>query len=123
LFPEIEITTVAVPSLSGPFNLTKDGINSAVPNTSAGVYALGYVQGNTFYIQRVGRSDVNLNKRIHDYEGQYKQFKAAYSTSPYQAFLGECELWHEYGNSTNNPLHPDRPAGTDWKCPRCKNFG
>ena len=114
---------MALPSLSGPFNLSKDGINSAVKSTLPGYYALGYVSANTFYIQRVGRSDADLNKRLHDYEGQYLQFKCGYAASQYQAFLAECELWHEYGNRTTNPLHPDRPNGTDWKCPRCKNFG
>jgi hypothetical protein len=123
MHPETRVSTVALPNLSGPYALTNDGIDSAVKQTSAGAYALGYLQGNTYYIQRVGRSDVDLNKRLHDYVGDYKQFKAAYSSSPYQAFLAECELWHEYGNRTSNPLHPDRPNGTDWKCPRCKNFG
>jgi len=121
--PESEESTVAVPTLSGPFALTKSGIDSAVTQSSAGVYALGRTSGNTYYISRVGRSDVNLNGRLHDYEGQYAQFKAAYSSSPYQAFLGECELWHEYGNTTSNPLHPDRPKDANWKCPRCKVFG
>lgn len=112
---------MASPSMSGPFALTKDGIDNAVTQTSAGVYALGYTSGNTYYIQRVGRSDDDLNRRLHDYEGQYTQFKAAYCSSSLAAFNAECELWHDYAGD-NNPLHPARPAGKDWKCPRCKTF-
>jgi hypothetical protein len=112
---------MAAPSLSGPFTLDKNGINNAVTQTSAGVYALGYTGGSTFYIQRVGRSDDDLNRRLHDYEGQYQQFKAAYCSGSLVAFNAECELWHDFAGS-NNPLHPARPAGKDWKCPRCTTF-
>jgi len=113
---------MASPTLSGPYALSKDGINNAVKSTSAGVYALGYTSGNTFYVQRVGRSDDDVNDRLHDYEGQYVQFKFAYCSSSFAAFSAECELWHDFGGD-NNPLHPARPAGQTWKCPRCKNFG
>jgi hypothetical protein len=108
-------------NLDGPFALTKNGINSTVTSTSAGVYALGYTNGNNYYIQRVGRSDDDLNRRLHDYEGQYQEFKAAYCSSSLSAFNAECDLWHDFGGS-NNPLHPARPAGKEWKCPRCNTF-
>jgi hypothetical protein len=112
---------MAAPSLSGPFSLTRNGIDKAVTQTFAGVYALGYTSGDTYYIQRVGRSDDHVNRRLHDYEGQYNQFKATYCSGSFAAFNAECELWHDFGG-TNNPLHPARPANKDWKCPRCKTF-
>jgi hypothetical protein len=113
---------MASPSLYGPYSLNKSGIDNAVKSTSAGVYALGYSSGNTYYIQRVGRSDDNVNRRLHDYENQYSEFKFTYCSSSYSAFCAECELWHDYAGD-NNPLHPARPVGQSWKCPRCKNFG
>jgi hypothetical protein len=112
---------MGVPPLNGPHDLTRNGIDRAVIHVSAGAYALGYSNAGTFYIQRVGRSDVHVNKRLHDYEGQYREFKFTYCASSYAAFQAECELWHAYGG-TNNPLHPARPAGTNWKCPRCSTF-
>jgi hypothetical protein len=120
LHPEKKVNILATPTLSGPFPLTKIGIDSTVTKTSPGVYALGKTVGNTFYISRVGRSDANLNKRLHDYEGQYAQFKALYYDSPRAAFQAECQLWHAYGGN-NNPLHPDRPQGTNWTCPESDN--
>jgi hypothetical protein len=112
---------MAVPNMTGDFNLTAAGIDAAVKYVSPGVYALGYVAGNTFYVDRVGRSDDDVNRRLHDYEGQYLHFRFAYCNSVRAAFDAECELWHAYGG-VNNPLHPARPAGKDWPCPRCSAF-
>ena len=108
---------MAVPQLEGPFPLTKAGIDQAVTKTSPGAYALGNTTNNTFYISRVGRSDDDLNRRLHDYEGDYPQFKALYYNTAQGAFYAECELWHAYGG-TNNPLHPARPKGQNWQCPK-----
>lgn len=107
--------------MTGNFNLSAAGIDAAVQYASPGVYMLGYVSGGTFYVNRVGRSDVNLNSRLHDYEGQYQHFQYAYCNSVRAAFDAECELWHQYGGA-NNPLHPARPEGKDWPCPRCTTF-
>ena len=107
---------MALPKMTGNFDLTKDGINKAVTYVSPGAYNLEYAKDGTFYVERVGCSDVNLNGRLHDYEGQYKQFQYAYADNAEQAFYMECELWHAYGGS-NNPLHPARPANTNYKCP------
>jgi len=108
---------MASPQLSGVNALTHDGINNAVKQISPRVYALGETINNTFYISRVGRSDGDLNKRLHDYVGQYKQFKASYMPTAQAAFLAECELWHDFRGAAN-PIHPARPAGTTWQCPR-----
>jgi hypothetical protein len=110
--------------LSGPFAFTPAAINAAVTLKSPGVYALGYTRNNTFYIQRVGRSDFDLNARLQsdEYKGKYSQFKAWYYPNADAAFHAECELWHTYGNFTDNPNHPARPTGKNHKCNHCKLF-
>jgi len=116
---------VAVPFLSGPYALTTPVVDIAVAYTSPGAYVLGYVgNDNVFYVQRTGRSDTDVNSRLKspEYIGHYRQFKFTYAKDDATAFAMECELWHAYG-AANNPLHPARPKGKDWKCPCCKNFG
>lgn len=113
---------MALPNLTGPYYLTTDGVNKSVTRTSAGVYALGKLSDGVFYIGYVGRSDDDVNKRLLDHvKLSDPQFKIAYCSSAQAAFLAECELWHEYGGS-RNPIHPARPAGTNYKCPRCTKF-
>ena len=72
-------------------------------------------------------ADEDLNNRLKAWVGsKYKFFKFDYATSPKNAFEKECELWHDYGGpqgKLDNERHPQRPNGTDWKCPRCKTFG
>jgi hypothetical protein len=109
--------------LSGPFTFNPATIDSVVTQTSPGVYALGYTLNNIFQIQRVGRSDGDLNARLKsdEYSGKYRQFKAYYYPTADAAFHAECELWHAFGG-TNNPNHPARPAGKNHKCNHCKIF-
>jgi len=116
---------MASPSLSGPFPLTSAGIDAAVTTTSAGVYALGKLDtaDNKFTIHYVGRSDDDLNGRLKEHvKLWYPQFKAAYATSPKNAFEMECELYHDYGIHGVNKVHPARPQYSGWKCPRCPVF-
>jgi hypothetical protein len=112
---------MALPTLYGPYSLTNPGVDGSVTNTSAGVYALGVERNGTFYISRVGRSDIDLGGRLKQQVGTYPQFKAAYCSNSYEAFVFECELFHEYGGA-NNPMHPDRAKGQNWTCPRCTTF-
>jgi hypothetical protein len=114
---------MARPTLSGPYPLTTVGVDGAVTSKSPGVYALGKFENATFYIHYVGRSDDDVGARLKQHVKEwYPQFKFAYATSPKDAFEKECELFHDFGGS-NNPNHPSRPAGTTWRCPRCKIFG
>jgi hypothetical protein len=110
------------PTLYGTYPLTNQGINGAVTSVSAGVYLLGTPTQGGIAPERVGRAIYNVNQRLHDYIGEYTHFAFAYCANAYAAFLAECELWHDFGGK-NNPLHPDREKGQDWKCPRCNNFG
>ena len=110
--------------LSGPFSFTPQTIDAVITKKSPGVYALGYTFNNTFYIQRVGRSDFDLNARLKsdEYKGKYNQFKALYYPTADAAFHAECELWHTYGLTDSNPNHPARPTGKNHKCNHCKIF-
>jgi len=57
---------MASTGLRGPFPLTDHGIIDNVTKTSPGAYALGKTRYATYYIGRVGRSDDDVNRRLHD---------------------------------------------------------
>jgi hypothetical protein len=110
----------------GPYDLTTNMIYEIVTRTSAGNYALGYLNAeNVFIVKYVGRSDSNLNARLLQHIGEgYKKFKYSYAQNSKEAFEKECKNYHDFGasESLDNKIHPDRPADKDWKCPYCNNF-
>ena len=108
--------------LRGPFPLTANGINDNVISTSAGAYALGRSEDGMFYIDYVGRSDSDVNDRLHDHVGENPQFKYEYYSSSKAAFEKECRLYHDF-EPPRNKIHPDRPNSSNWKCPVCWVFG
>lgn len=112
---------MASPNLSGVFALTKDQIDKVVTSTSPGVYVLDSTSFGDFKNCYVGRSDVDLNGRLQSWIGVYKFCKAAYCSSAKAAFEAECELYHDL-NPPDNAIHPARPSGSSWKCPRCPIF-
>ncbi len=119
-----------MPSLDmhGSYELTVFSIDKHVTKTSPGNYALGYQSNDekTFYVEYVGRSDVNVGSRLKNHVGgKYKRFMFSYASSPKAAFEKECLNYHDFGGSEklDNKSHPDRPANTNWKCPVCKIFG
>jgi hypothetical protein len=107
--------------LRGPFALTSTGIDNNVTYTSPGAYALGRTKDSKFLISYVGRSDDDVNARLHDHEGNYEQFKFEYCKSAKAAFEKECTLFHDF-SPPDNDVHPARPRGTDWQCPRWDAF-
>lgn len=113
---------MAVPELSGLFALTDEKIDALVTKTSPGVYVLDKTSSGSFTNSYVGRSDTDLNKRLHDWVGKYKYCKAQYCNSAKAAFEGECELYHSL-SPTDNVNHPARPTGSSWVCPRCYIYG
>ena len=119
---------MASTGLGSPYVLTDTKIDSVVSKTSPGAYALGYVKSDgTFVVLYVGRSDDDLNGRLHKWVGErkkYTHFKAAYYSSPKAAFEKECHLYHDFGGekSLDNEVHPARPANTNWECPVCTIF-
>lgn len=112
--------------MNGPYLLTRSNIDDEVTRISACNYALGYLnEGNTFIVQYVGRADSDVNGRLKRHVGEgYEQFKYSYATSPKAAFKKECQNYHDFGGSEklNNRIHPDRPDGSNWKCPCCYIF-
>ena len=113
-------------NMQGPYPLTRDKIDEVITKTSAGNYALGYVnEEKTFIVQYVGRADADVASRLKQHVGEkYKRFKYSYATSPKAAFEKECHNYHDFGEgkSLDNKIHPDRPANSNWKCPRCNIF-
>lgn len=112
--------------MQGPYDFTSKKIDEVVTKTSPGNYALGYTKDNsTFVVQYVGRSDTGVNQELKArLNSKYKKFKYSYATSPKAAFEKECRNYHDFGGSErlDNKYHPDRPSGTNWKCPICDIF-
>lgn len=105
--------------LSGPFALTHEKIDLIIAHAKPGTYALG--DANVYgglTIWRIGRSDYNVNGRLHDYVGHYRSFKWSYAGSIRDAYEKECALYHAFAPA-HNTIHPDRPAGTSFQCPFC----
>ena len=105
--------------LLGPYRLTVDGIDEAVKEKAPGVFALGHedFQGR-FRITHIGRSDNELRSSLCDMIGTSGLFKYITVETSKEAFEKQCELFHKF-KPPGNSLHPDRPPGTSWTCPRC----
>jgi len=110
--------------LQGPYNLNIQTIDEVVILKSAGVYALAkMVEGNSFHISYVGRSDDDINRRLKDWVDKYALFKFEYYVSPRTAFEKECNIYHYFGpEGLDNEAHPERPKNTNWLCPQCNLF-
>jgi hypothetical protein len=111
--------------MNGPYKLDTTTIDQVVTRTSAGNYALGNKNNEgTFLVGYVGRSDSDVNARLKAWVGNrsWGLFKFSYATSPKAAFEKECENYHDF-KPPGNDKHPQRPANTNWKCPRCNIFG
>jgi len=112
--------------MNGPYVFTSDKINEIVTRKSEGNYALGYTKDDgTFVVKYVGRSDTDIIQELKTkISEKYKKFKFSYANSPKEAFEKECRNYHDFGESENldNKIHPQRPNGTNWKCPICNCF-
>jgi len=110
--------------MKGPFLLTDSEVDRQVTRTAPGNYGLGYTKDDgTFVVQYVGRSDDDVNNRLHDWVGtNHKKFKYSYAGSAKEAFEKECRNYHDFGGSESleNKVHPARPNGTNWACPVCR---
>lgn len=117
------IKLMSTRTLRGPFALIDREVDRQVTRTSAGAYALNRGgSSGTFYVHYVGRSDVDINGRLKAHVGNYRRFMFEYCPSPKAAFEQECGLYHDFTPS-DNLVHPARPAGSTWRCPRCSLFG
>jgi hypothetical protein len=108
--------------LLGPFALTDRVIDQEVDPNHPGAYVLEDSSDLVnFRVVYVGRSDTNVNNQLHVHVGSYKRFRYEFCSSDQAAFEKECALYHDF-EPRDNPIHPQRPAGTSWKCPRCGLF-
>ena len=108
--PMTETATMATSALIGSYPLTAAGIDAAVTKKSAGAYALGSRSGDgkTFYVHYVGRSDGDVAGRLKRWVGvsRHPRFKFQYCTSPKDAFETECNIFHDFGEtSLDNKVH------------------
>jgi hypothetical protein len=114
---------MAETGLNGPFPLKAREIDLEIDRKSAGVYVLDRSHDDgPFHISYVGRSDTDLNARLHEHGEKYLRFKFEYHSSAADAFSKECWLYHEF-NPPSTIAHPPRPLGSGWKCGHCKVFG
>jgi hypothetical protein len=65
--------TMRALEMSGSYPLSDEAIDEVLTRTSAGNYALGYMDGETFNVFYVGRSDFDLKGRLHDWVGAPSQ--------------------------------------------------
>ena len=108
-------------NMQGPFPFNSESINKNITKSSPGNYALGTANDQGLLsIKYIGRADKDVNERLHDWIGvkNHPQFKFSYAKSAKDAYLKECQNWHDF-KPTENSIHPDKPDGTDWKCPTC----
>lgn len=65
-----------------------------------------------------------MNARLKSWVRKTRQprFKFSFAASPKAAFEKECINYHDF-SPRGNTVHPDRPNGSGWKCPRCRIFG
>lgn len=114
---------MAKTGLLGPYQLTYDGIESAVTRKSAGVYVLGHMSPEgKFRIHYIGRSDTDIRETLRSRIGSNTSFKYGYFSSSKAAFEKECALYHDF-SPPGNKIHPDRPKGSSSTCPHCRFFG
>lgn len=107
--------------LHGPHELTTEVIDKIVSDVGSGVYALTR-EGTEplFIVNYVGRSDDDLNGRLKDWVGtKYTHFKYSFLPTARDAFLKECNLFHDFGGiaKLDNKVHPARPANSKVNCP------
>jgi hypothetical protein len=74
-------------------------------------------------IRYVGRSDINLKKRLKN--RPYARYHFINTQTDLEAYQIECELWHEHQPTIDNAKvrggrHPAKPAYTDIHCPVCR---
>jgi hypothetical protein len=71
--------------MNGSYPLSHQTVDQMVSQTSPGNYALGYMDGTTFMVFYVGRSDSNVKQRLHDWVGAPSRSRK-YATSAKAAY-------------------------------------
>ena len=85
--------------MNGSYLLSDDAIDEALARTSPGNYALGYMDGDTFNVFYVGRSDADVRQRLHEWVGMPSRYEN-------HASLAKAS----WGMHRRGPLPVDAPA-------------
>ena len=111
---------MASTGLGESYPLTAEKIDEKVEKKRIGVYVLGHMGEKSFIVEYVGRSDDELNGRLHWWIGKgYPRFKFGYNRTVKAAFEKECTIYHDFGGKKklDNDIHPQRPKGENCPCP------
>jgi len=93
------LSTMRALEMSGSYPLSDEAIDEVLVRTSPGNYALGYLDGGTFIVFYVGRSDSDLKQRLHEWVGMPS--RCDHFASPAKA---------PWGVHRRGPLPVDTPA-------------
>lgn len=117
---------MATLEMKGAYSLDEKTLEKILDDDKIGNYGLGYIdEEDSFIVEYVGRSDDNLKERLTKHIGSYKKFKYSYANSIKEAFEKECKNYHDFNGTKgklDNKIHPARPKGKEWECPRCTIF-
>ncbi len=102
------------------FRLNKLNIDSQIGRKQTGVYFLGHVKGEDFYIRYIGRSDGRLRERLLDHSdvAKYNFFSYHKTDRLLDAYRIECREWHN-AVDLDNEIHPKKPKNLSYKCAYC----
>jgi len=73
------LSTLRSLEMNGPYSLDDEVIDAALTRRSPGNYALGYLDGETFVVFYVGRSDSDVRQSLHEWVGMpsaYERYAA-----------------------------------------------
>jgi hypothetical protein len=68
-------STIRSLEMEGSYPLSDEAIDRALTRTSPGNYALGYMDGATFMVFYVGRSDSDVRHRLHEWVGAPSRYE------------------------------------------------
>ena len=110
------------------YDLNNETVDTYIEKGKIGNYALGNIDGDSFYVCYVGRSDIDLNESLKKHinkSNKYRFFKFSYAMDIREAFIKECKNWHDFGGNEgllDNRTHPNKPNGVSKiKCPYCED--
>jgi len=81
------------------YPLTHEAIDEVLTRKSPGNYTLGYLDGTTFVVFYVGRSDSDVGRRLHDWVG---------APSRYDRYAPDCKA--AWASCRGDLMPLDRPA-------------
>lgn len=114
---------MATLDMNGPFDFTASAVDAKIDDNRIGNYALGTAdkQGN-LRVGYLGRSDSDIKSEIKSYLGKkrYPHFKFSYASSAEEAYLKECQNYHDFEMERRGQIHPAKPSDLSIICPVCR---